>query len=78
MAIPEGYVVKGLENLSKVVENEAGSLVTAGTIENNQVHLSITKKYNLRHLKPTQWTQLLELLDASYALSETKLILAKP
>ena len=78
MAIPEGYVVKGLENLSKVVENEAGSLVTAGTIENNQVHLSITKKYNLRHLKPTQWAQLLELLDASYALSETKLILARP
>ncbi|WP_290707869.1 DUF3857 domain-containing protein [Flavihumibacter sp. CACIAM 22H1] len=76
-AIPEGYAVKGLENLEKTVQNEAGTLVSTAKIENNQVHLTINKKYNQRHLKAAQWNQLLEVLDASQVLAESKMVLAK-
>lgn len=76
-AIPDGYTVKGLENLEKSIENEAGSFVSAAKIENNQVHLTITRKYQQRHLKAAQWNQLVELLDASQILAESRIVLAK-
>lgn len=77
LAVPTGYSVKGLENLQQVHENEAGSFISTATVENNQVYLTVTRKFFHRHLKPGQWSQLVALLDASHSFSESKIILVK-
>jgi hypothetical protein len=75
--VPAGYTPRGLENLNKTISNEAGSFVSTTTVENNAIHLAIKKTFRSRHLNVNDWNKLLELLDASFNFSESKIILVK-
>ncbi|KIC93802.1 DUF3857 domain-containing protein [Flavihumibacter solisilvae] len=75
--VPAGYTPRGLENLNKTISNEAGSFVSTATVENNAIHLAVKKTFRSRHLNVNDWNKLLELLDASFNFSESKIILVK-
>lgn len=75
--VPAGYLPKGLDNLNKTVTNDAGSFVSTATFENNAIHLAVKKTYRSRHLDVKDWNKLLEVLDASFNFSESKIILVK-
>lgn len=77
LALPAGYTVKGLENLDQHVTNACGTLKSTARVENNSLVIEIKKVYKAKQFDAAQWTQLLEILDAAYNLSQTKVVLKK-
>ena len=77
LVLPAGYTVKGLENLNQTVHNACGTLKSQARVENNILVVEIKKSYYAKQYDVAQWTQLLEILDAAYNLSQTKIILKK-
>jgi hypothetical protein len=75
--IPTGYEVKGIEGLSKTVQNAVASFVSTAKIANGILTIDATKKYKVRNLPASQWSQLLEMLDAAYDYSQSKIVLRK-
>jgi len=77
LVLPAGYTVKGLENLNQYVSNTCGSLKSTARVENNTLVLEIKKVYAAKQFDIAQWQQLVEILDAAYNLSQTKVVLKK-
>jgi hypothetical protein len=77
MAIPAGYSVKGLEGLNKQVDNSCGSFSATAVIEGGNLVIDIRKIYRAAHFETSEWNKFLQVQDASYNYSQSKLILQK-
>ena len=77
MPVPQGYTVKGIENMNKTVDNACGTFAAVATMEGNNLVLDIRKIYKAGHFETNQWEQLLQLQDAGYNYSQSKIILKK-
>ena len=77
LALPAGYTAKGLENLTQTINNPCGTFKSSARVENNSLIIEIKKSYYAKQFEASQWPQLLEILDAAYDLSQTKIILKK-
>lgn len=76
-SIPSGYTVKGLESLNKNIDNECGSFITNARVENNNLVLDVKKMYKAKSFETQKWPLLLNVQDASYAFSQSKIVLHK-
>ncbi len=77
LAVPDGYTVKGLENLQKQVDNECGSFVTTAVMEGNKLVIDVRKIYKGSHYDANHWSQVVQILDAAYNYSQSKVVLVK-
>lgn len=77
LALPAGYTVKGIENLNKQVANACGSITSNARVDGNNLVIDVRKIYKGKQFDPAQWSQLVEVLDAAYDLSQAKVILKK-
>ena len=75
--IPDGYTAYGLSEISKSVENDAGSYTIAAKEENGFVILDISKVYKQKTISKDKWKDMLAFLDLAYN-SSFKYILLKP
>jgi hypothetical protein len=75
--VPAGYTVKGVEGLNRTVINECGSFICTAKTEGNSVVIDVQKVYKATHFEPAQWGRLVEVLDAAYNFSQSKIILKK-
>lgn len=75
--IPEGYKVKGVEELNKNVKNDAASFSSVASLSGNTVNLEITRIY-FHHFEPAaNWPKLLEAMDAAAEFTSAKILLEK-
>lgn len=77
MPIPAGYEVKGIEGLNRVIDNECGTFTTTAVVEDGKLVLDVKKMYKAGQFQTAQWNKMLEVLDASYNFSQSKIILKK-
>jgi hypothetical protein len=77
VSIPHGYKVKGLENFSKVLNNETGSLTASATADDAAVRITIKQSFASNFEPAANWPKLVELMDGLYDLSSQKLLLEK-
>ncbi len=77
LPVPEGYDVKGIEALNKTVDNECGSFVTTAVLEDGKLIIDVKKMYKAGQFQTAQWNKMLEILDAAYNFSQSKIILKK-
>ena len=75
--IPAGYTAEGLTELSKKIDNEAGSFTCTAKEENGSVMISIIKCYKTKNIPSAKWADMLAFIDAAYN-STFKYILLKP
>jgi len=75
--IPAGYTVKGIEELSKNVSNECGSFSSSVRVDNNNLIMQVSKMYKSKYFDLNQWSNLLEVLEAAYSFSQSKIVLKK-
>jgi hypothetical protein len=75
--IPDGYTVQGLNEVSKSVDNVAGSFSIAAKEENGIVVFNIAKTYKQKNIPKDQWQSMLVFIDAAYN-SSFKYILLVP
>ncbi|MET0463286.1 MAG: hypothetical protein ABW007_09025 [Chitinophagaceae bacterium] len=77
LVIPSGYSVKGLENLNKELDNPVGSFSTTASVQGDKLVLDIRKIYKSARVNSSDWPSVLQILDAAYNFSQSKVILKK-
>jgi hypothetical protein len=75
--IPAGYSVMGLEKLNQNVCNLSGCFIAKATVEGSELVLNVQKTYLTKYLTVAQWPMLVEVLDAAFNYSQSKIILKK-
>ena len=75
--IPAGYTVKGIESLNQNISNDCASFASNARIENNTLVIDVTKMYKGQHFDLQQWPKMLEVLEAAYNFSQSKIVLKK-
>jgi hypothetical protein len=76
-AVPAGYTVKGLKNLTRRVDNECGSFTSTAAVKDGILVIDVRKLYKVKNMGAAQWPGLCTLLDAVYAFSQSKVVLQK-
>lgn len=77
LEIPEGYTVAGLEKLNVNVDNVTGSFKTVAQVKNNKLTIVSTKCYYHSFEPNTNWSKMVEFLDAAYQFSQEKVLIKK-
>lgn len=77
MPVPAGYTVIGLDGLKKNVVNECGSFLSVAEVKDNNIVISVKKVYKQQKLDANKWPMMLDMLDAGYKFTQSKLILKK-
>jgi hypothetical protein len=75
--IPAGYTAEGLTELSRTVDNDAGSFSCTAKEENGSVIINVIKCYKVKNVPAAKWNDMLAFIDAAYN-STFKYILLKP
>jgi hypothetical protein len=75
--IPAGYTVQGLEKLTQSVSNDAGSFVSTATVDGQTLTLNVKKVYKAKYLELSRWPLLVQVLDAAFNWSQSKVVLKK-
>ena len=75
--IPAGYTVKGMESLNQNVSNDVAAFSSTARIENNSLIIDVSKIYKGQHFDLQQWPKMLEVLEAAYNFSQSKIVLKK-
>jgi hypothetical protein len=75
--IPEGYLVKGIEELNKKVETDIASLICTASLEGNKIIVKATRVYYNNFEPASNWPKLLTVMDAVADFTTAKLLLEK-
>lgn len=77
ITIPEGYSVSGLEKFNINIENETGGFVSEAKVTDNTLTISTNKFYKNNYEPNSNWTKMLEFLEASYQFTQEKILFKK-
>lgn len=75
--IPDGYTVENLSNLTRNIDNSAGSFVSSATIEGSKLAIKVRKIYKKAFLPVADWNKLLEMLDGANDFYAQSVVLKK-
>lgn len=77
IAVPEGYTVKGVEELNKKVTNDIASFTSSASLNGNSVMVTVSRSYNNNFEPVANWSKLLTVMDAAADFTNMKLLLEK-
>lgn len=72
--IPEGYEVKGLENLNASQSNEAGSVDMSAIIQDSKIIVNLEKVYAVNYLPKEKWPLMIEFLEPASRINDAQLV----
>lgn len=75
--IPAGYSVEGIERFNSSTENKYGGFKSNAKIEGNTVVIETLKHYEVNYVPKSDWSTVVEFLNAAYSFNELKLLLKK-
>ena len=75
VAIPEGYLVEGVESLNMQVDNEYTSYISSAKIEEGVLVINASKVYKQNFVPATAWDKILEITDASNDINAKSVVL---
>jgi hypothetical protein len=75
--IPPGYTVKGIDGLSQHIANDYAAFNSAAKVENNNLIIEVSKTYKAKYFDLQQWPKLMEVLEAAYNFSQSRVVLKK-
>jgi len=76
--IPKGYKAVDVFDLGTYIDNDYATFeITVNVNAANTLMLDITKVYKTKHVDAESRSQLLEVLDAVYKFSQSKIVLRK-
>jgi hypothetical protein len=75
--IPEGYAVKGVEDLAKSLTNSTGSFSSTASLEGRMLKVTVSRTFTSNFEQAAEWPKLLELLDGVYDFYGKKVLLEK-
>jgi len=77
ITIPEGYKADGLDKLNLTVDHPMCSFISTASQVGNQLKIKTVKSYKKSTIDKKDWAKLVEMLEAAYDFSQTKIVLKK-
>lgn len=77
IAIPQGYSVKGVEELNQQKSNKTGSFSSVATVKDRELTITVNRVYNNNFEKAADWLSLKELIDTASSFNDQKILLEK-
>ncbi|HYO21058.1 MAG TPA: hypothetical protein VER36_01550, partial [Flavisolibacter sp.] len=77
LAVPVGYTVDGLQDLTYNVDNESGAFITTAVVDGDKLVINSKKLYKKSHDKKEVWANYVAFLEAAYKFSQAKIVLKK-
>ncbi|GGH00831.1 DUF3857 domain-containing protein [Mucilaginibacter phyllosphaerae] len=77
ITIPQGYKVKGVEELNTKKANKTGLFSSAATVNGSVLNITVNRVYNNNFEKAADWPLVSELIDAGFAFNNQKILLEK-
>jgi hypothetical protein len=77
ITVPEGYTIKGVEELNKKVTNDIASFTSSASLNGNAVIVTVSRSYNNNFEPVANWSKLLTVMDAAADFTNMKLLLEK-
>lgn len=77
IAVPDGYTVKGIEEMNKKLETDVASFVSAAKLDGNQVNITVHRTYNNNFEPAANWPKVLAAMNAAADFTNLKLLLEK-
>jgi hypothetical protein len=76
-SIPNGYQVRGIEELNKKVINKTGLFTAVAMIKGNVLQVNLTRVYNNNFEKSNDWPLLYEIINAAADFNGKQVLLEK-
>lgn len=77
LTIPEGYTVAGLDKLNTKVDNTTGAFISTATVDGSTLTIKTEKCYKNYYEPNSNWTQMVDFLEAAYQFTQEKILLKK-
>ncbi len=77
ITVPEGYNLKGVEELNKKVENEIATFNATAKQSENILNVTVTRTYKNNFEPAANWPKLLTVMDAAADFTGMKVLLEK-
>lgn len=77
VTVPEGYSCKGIEELNKKIENDVASFVSIAKVIGNVVNLSVKRIYKNNFEPASNWSKLVEVMNATSDFTDSKILIEK-
>ncbi len=77
IAVPKGYVPRGMEEMTQKKENKTGSFSSVANVKDNVLTITVNRVYNNNFEKASDWPMLLELIEAASSFNDQKILLEK-
>lgn len=77
MPIPTGYTAAGFENITYNIDNKCASFISTAKTEGGKIIIDAAKTYKTAKMAAADWPLLLEMLNAAYNFSQSKIVLQK-
>lgn len=75
--LPEGFKAEGIDQLDMNVDNAYGAFISKIEVEGNILRLNTRKTYKKQTIPTTNWSDMVEVLEAAYEFTQKKVILKK-
>ncbi len=75
--IPDGYTVKGVEDLNLSIDNSSGRFISTAELKGNSVFLTTVKTYKKKNVDKENWNEMVDFLEAAYEFTQKKLLITK-
>lgn len=77
IAIPEGFIVQGVEKLTNKVENSQGGFISSAKVENGELIIETNKFYNNNYADKEAWPEIISFLNTAFQFTEQKVLFKK-
>jgi len=75
--IPQGYTVKGMEEMTQSKSNKTGSFTSSAVINGNKLTITATRSYAHNFEKAADWPLLVDLIGTASDFDSKKILLEK-
>lgn len=77
IAIPQGYAVKGMEEITQKKMNKTGLFSSAATVSGNTLTITVNRSYNNNFEKAADWPLVKEIIEAASTFNDQKILFEK-
>ena len=77
VALPDGYIIKGMEALNQKVDNDIASFVSTARLDGNVATITVNRTYYNNFEPAANWPKLLRIMNAAADFTNLKLLLEK-
>lgn len=75
ITLPDGLQAQGIDKLNYNVDNKNGAFISIARQDGDQLYIKTSKIYKKQTVPVSEWSDMVEMLEAAYKFSQAKIVL---